>query len=182
MDLAVLLNFAPLVIGVMLAYHLIFKQKLPSESLGKIISYFVGIIIVFFAVSWLITTFLADWATDLLEAGTTSTEWQQFIDTSESVVDDVFTPPDNNVPPTATPQPAPVEVNTNPPLNPGTTAIEAAGNISYTVQPGDTLTTIARRYNTTVDAIVALNNLASPNQILVGQVLLIPQTAPQPQP
>lgn len=52
---------------------------------------------------------------------------------------------------------------------------------TYTVQPGDTLYSIARRYNTTVDAIRSLNNLSS-NVLSVGQVLRIPssnQNTPQ---
>jgi len=177
MDVSALLNFAPLIIGIFLAYHLIFKQKLPSENLGKIVSYFVGIVIVFFAVSWLITTFLAGWATELLQAGTTSTEWQLFIDASEGVVEDVFVPEENMQPTATTPsQPAQVVATPIPNTSPGTNLQEAEGApVSYTVQPGDTLIRIAQRYGTTVDKIVELNGLASPNQILVGQVLLIPQ-------
>ncbi len=45
--------------------------------------------------------------------------------------------------------------------------------ISYVVTSGDTLYAIARRYNTTVDAIKSLNNLTS-NILAVGQVLRIP--------
>lgn len=44
---------------------------------------------------------------------------------------------------------------------------------TYTVQNGDTLYSIARKYNTTVDAIKSLNNLTS-NTITVGQILKIP--------
>lgn len=40
--------------------------------------------------------------------------------------------------------------------------------------PGDTLFSIAQRYGTAVEAIVALNGLADPDDIEVGQVLLIP--------
>lgn len=46
----------------------------------------------------------------------------------------------------------------------------------YVVAPGDTLYTIARNYNTTVDAIVAANELPEPNHLLVGQALVIPIT------
>lgn len=46
--------------------------------------------------------------------------------------------------------------------------------IEYTVGRGDTLFSIAQRHGTTVAAIVALNGLADPDDIEVGQVLLIP--------
>lgn len=45
--------------------------------------------------------------------------------------------------------------------------------ITYTVKSGDTLSAIARRYGTTVAAIVAENNISNPNLIYVGQVLRI---------
>ena len=45
----------------------------------------------------------------------------------------------------------------------------------YTVQLGDTLYSIARKFNTTVDAIKATNNLSS-NTLTVGQLLKIPST------
>jgi lipoprotein-anchoring transpeptidase ErfK/SrfK len=45
--------------------------------------------------------------------------------------------------------------------------------VHYTVQPGDGVFAIARRYNTTVDAIVARNNLDNPNYVMSGQVLEI---------
>jgi spore germination protein len=44
----------------------------------------------------------------------------------------------------------------------------------HVVQRGDTLTAIARTYNATVDAIVAANELEAPNQLVVGQALVIP--------
>lgn len=47
---------------------------------------------------------------------------------------------------------------------------------SYTVVRGDTLGAIARRFNTTVQAIAQRNNIANPNLIFPGQVLIIPGT------
>lgn len=44
----------------------------------------------------------------------------------------------------------------------------------YIVQRGDTLSSIARRFDTTVDYLLTLNNLSNPNQIYVGQRLRIP--------
>jgi len=47
--------------------------------------------------------------------------------------------------------------------------------VTYTVQPGDTLYRIALRHSTTVSAIASANNIANPNLILPGQVLVIPR-------
>ena len=44
----------------------------------------------------------------------------------------------------------------------------------YTVQKGDTLYNIAKKYNTTVSKIIDLNYLKSPN-LSIGQVLRIPE-------
>ena len=48
-------------------------------------------------------------------------------------------------------------------------------NFTYTVVAGDSLWSISKRFNTTVDAIKRLNNLTS-DVILVGQKLLIPES------
>lgn len=45
----------------------------------------------------------------------------------------------------------------------------------HVIQPGDTLTGIASLYNTTIDALLQLNDLANPNIIAVGQVLRLPE-------
>ncbi len=47
--------------------------------------------------------------------------------------------------------------------------------IIYTVQPGDSLYSIARRYNTTPARLMADNALSSPSTLLVGQSLIILQ-------
>lgn len=46
----------------------------------------------------------------------------------------------------------------------------------YTVKKGDSLYTIARNYNTTIDKIKNLNNLTS-NNLSIGQILKIPTTS-----
>lgn len=46
--------------------------------------------------------------------------------------------------------------------------------IWHTVQPGETLSSIARRYGTTWQVIARANNVSNPNQIYVGQKLKIP--------
>ena len=46
---------------------------------------------------------------------------------------------------------------------------------THTVQAGETLTAIAQRYNVTVQAIVAANNIPNPDRVAVGTVLIIPE-------
>jgi len=58
---------------------------------------------------------------------------------------------------------------------PGSTGeAPSQGSNTYVVQPGDTLTSIAARYGTTVWAIVTANNLPNQNWLSVGQTLIIP--------
>lgn len=49
--------------------------------------------------------------------------------------------------------------------------------ISYRVQRGDTLTSVAKRFRTSPATIIFLNRLADPNHLTEGQTLLIPPPA-----
>ena len=44
----------------------------------------------------------------------------------------------------------------------------------HTIRPGDTLSALARKYNTSVDALAKANNLRDPNRIFAGQTLVVP--------
>jgi LysM repeat protein len=61
-------------------------------------------------------------------------------------------------PPSATPEPTPA----------------ADEPERYVIQAGDTLTSVAARYGSTVEAIVAANGLSDPNAVEVGQEIVIP--------
>lgn len=50
----------------------------------------------------------------------------------------------------------------------------------YTIMPGDTYFSLARRFGTTVDAIFAANPGVDPGRLLVGQQICIPVPAPPP--
>jgi len=50
----------------------------------------------------------------------------------------------------------------------------------YVVQPGDTLYLIAQRFGTTVAALQELNRFPNPDQLVVGQAILIPGPSPIP--
>lgn len=50
---------------------------------------------------------------------------------------------------------------------------------SHTVAPGDVLYTIAQHYGTTTQVLIELNALEDPNRIEVGQVIALPEPAPE---
>ncbi|MGW4897316.1 LysM peptidoglycan-binding domain-containing protein [Kitasatospora sp. NPDC004240] len=47
----------------------------------------------------------------------------------------------------------------------------------YTVRSGDTLTSIAKMFDTTIDQLVAWNNIPNPDLIKVGQRLIVARTS-----
>jgi LysM repeat protein len=85
--------------------------------------------------------------------------------------------PMTETPTTGTPTPTsttPAGQATN---TPTPTATVPAGQCTHTVQWGDTLYSIARRYGTTVSVLVSMNGIANPNFIYVGQTLSVPCAA-----
>jgi len=81
--------------------------------------------------------------------------------------------------PVPTMVPAAITRTPVPAVTPVPTAV-VPGVFEYTVQWGDTLYSLALRFGTTVDSIVALNGLANASFIQVGQVLKISGTASAP--
>ncbi len=77
--------------------------------------------------------------------------------------------------PTVTPSATWIFVTLTPPSTPTWTLTPSPTPryIVHVVQPGDTLFSLARRYNTSVEAIMSLNRLSNTN-IRVGQQLMIP--------
>jgi nucleoid-associated protein YgaU len=47
-------------------------------------------------------------------------------------------------------------------------------NGTYTVQPGDTLFSIATKFNVTIDALMQANSITDPTALQANQVLVIP--------
>ena len=62
-------------------------------------------------------------------------------------------------------------------------AAPAADEQVHVVRAGETLGQIAALYDTTVEALIAANDLANPNLIVTGQAIIIPDTEPiEPEP
>jgi LysM repeat protein len=75
-------------------------------------------------------------------------------------------PTDTPQPPTETPRPS------NTPLPSPTPT--PSGPITYVVEEGDSLSSIADQFQVTIDMLIAVNDLEDPNNIGVGTELIIP--------
>lgn len=202
MNLTRLLQFIPLIVGVFLAYHLIFKLQLPSKSIGAIVTYFIGIIIVILALTWILSTFLPDYANNLLSLGRDgSSGWGEFINGTTQVVEESIpgiTDGTQPVPNSGGSSPPTTVNNGNnstvivvTPLSPavpttdavvvdsnGVAIQDASGRTIHVVGEGDTLLSISRLYNVPLEDIRLANGIYT-DTILVGQEIIIPaQTQP----
>lgn len=80
------------------------------------------------------------------------------------------------VTPSVSPNPGEVTTPSSTPITPSEIqpGEPADGEVEYIVQPGDTLMSIAQRFDVTMDEIIEANNLTDPDRLDVGQVLIIP--------
>lgn len=104
-------------------------------------------------------------------------------ETVVSAVSPVPQTPGTEVQPTATEATPAVEPTaeatteataTPPPTSPPTSGGQQGQYVTHTVQRGETLSSIARKYGTTWQAIAQANNIANPSQIYAGQSLKVP--------
>ena len=75
--------------------------------------------------------------------------------------------------PSPSPSPTPTPVPETPAPTPAPTPVVTPQQ-TYTVARGDTLAEIAQRFGTSVSALQAANGIEDPDEIFVGQVLVIP--------
>lgn len=93
-------------------------------------------------------------------------------------------PPPANVPTS----PAVLEITPAPTLDIDATATAFANQLRpsptpvglYIVQDGDTLSSLAEEFNTTVEEIMATNDILEPESLQIGQELIIPSMLPTP--
>jgi LysM repeat protein len=180
MNFGALVPLIPLIVGLAWLGYLIFRKDLASQSLIKILTYFLGVIIIFLAVGWLIDFFLLSWANERLQNAENNSEWVELVNTTDDILDRSFVDPGTEGNPSSV-QVVPIVVTPTPSFGAPPVVITVvpnqAGPVSgrtYTVVAGDTLHKIAQTFGTTVDAIMIANNLTNPNLIYPGQVLVIP--------
>lgn len=180
MNFGALVPLIPLIAGLVWLGYLIFRKDLASRSLINILTYFLGVIIIFLAVGWVIDFFLLSWANERLQNAEGNSEWVELVNTTDQILDRSFVDPGTEGNPSSV-QVVPIVVTATPFYNAPPVVITTVPNQAapssgrtYTVMQGDTLSTIAPRFNTTVQAIMVANNLTNPNLIYPGQVLIIP--------
>ena len=188
MNLANLLIFIPLAIGVAWLFYLIFKQDLAAKSLGSILSYFLGVLIIVIVVGWLIDTMLPNWLNTRLQNAQTSVELREFVDSTTVLIEDSVTSGNSGT----VILPAPTAVVIFPEATPGagsgggtgvvaplpgTVGSTTSGDILvrgvHTVAGGETLSTIANAYGVSLESLRAANNRYT-DMIFVGEQLNIP--------
>jgi len=100
--------------------------------------------------------------------------------TPEPIVSPTLAPTEE---PTTAPSPestpVPLQTPAEQPTTPPTSAPVGA-EMTYVVQPGDTLFRIARRYGMRFEDLAYYNNIVNPHRIYVGQVIRIPDGATPP--
>jgi murein DD-endopeptidase MepM/ murein hydrolase activator NlpD len=71
--------------------------------------------------------------------------------------------------------PVPIALNITPTPNPSRFDLPPQGMQEHTVQSGDTLSSIAEKYGTTLESLLGVNQLINPNILSIGQIIQLPQ-------
>ena len=170
-----------IVFAIAWAFWLIFKLDLKDFKLGKLLAYFVGVILTLLVVLWVTSWFLPWWVVRLVQDTRKSATVQELQIAGAQLLKDIASTPSIVVTtaPVISPY-QPIVVTPTPtisPLNtPGASSIQSlplGGERTHTVQSGDTLYNISRRYGVTVDQLKQRNNLTG-DMIRVGQQLIVP--------
>ena len=85
-------------------------------------------------------------------------------------------PPPPVMPPKADKPTGTAKTGFKPPVPVGTTPgdLLKEGSISHVIAKGETLSHVAKKYGVSTKELIALNNLANPNKVSIGQKLMVP--------
>lgn len=174
MNLEKFIILALIIIGGVWAFWLIFKRDLMQNQVGKLLSYFMGVIVTLLIVMAMVAWFLPWWATQLIENTNESTYVKELQEASSTLWNDlgdgdvVVGEPDPGINVTPSPTISPL----SPQISQSQTS-PTCGTRIYTVAPKDTLYSLSNRYGTTVEALMKCNDLPN-NTIYIGQQLIVP--------
>lgn len=169
------------VLAVVWAFWLIFKEDLLSENIGKLFAYFVGVILTLLLVLWITTMFLPWWSVSLVRNTQDSEQMEVLQDVGRQLWNDAMSAPSTvsevTVEPTPVESPGTGVIPTPTPVpqsgESGAISGQSAGGTTHVVQSGETLFSLSQRYGVEMDAIRERNNLEGDN-IQIGQELIIP--------
>jgi LysM repeat protein len=88
------------------------------------------------------------------------------------VITATYPPPADTLAPATVPPVLPAQTLAAPTVDP--TRVANLAPLDYTIAPGDTLSAIAAEYGTSIDTLLALNDLPNPDTLFVGQTLKLP--------
>ncbi len=182
MDIMALLPAFLVVLGIVWAVWLIFKRDLLSQNIIKLLTYFLGVVITFIIIGWLVDTFLPQWTLQRLLTARSSGNvdaietigremWQEAIGQPGATQPIVITTP---IAPAPTTSPAPVPGSGDEVPVRSQSGTLGVGEQTYTVVRGDTLYRISNRFGVSIAAIQQRNGLGTSTNIQAGQVLIIP--------
>ncbi len=182
MNIMALLPAFLVLLGIVWAVWLIFKRDLLSQNIVKLLMYFLGVIITFVIIGWLVDTFLPQWTLQRLRTARDSNNveaietigremWQEAVGGTGTPQPIVITTPGAPAP-TLSPAPTPVAGEEVPARSQSATL--APGEQAYTVVKGDTLYRISNRFGVSIAAIQQRNGLGTSTNIQAGQPLIIP--------
>ncbi|MBN1890836.1 MAG: LysM peptidoglycan-binding domain-containing protein [Thermoflexales bacterium] len=175
MDTGLLLAFFLVVLGFIWGFWLIFKDKVKATQPMGVIMYFVGAVLAVLIASFVTVRVFPGIAVRFLDMADTS----QDVDTLGEKAGEIFQGTTGLPAATRTPvQPQPA-APVSPVASPGGQSLQSAATSvpgqEHTVQLGETLYSISRKYGVSVAALQAANNLANPDNIKAGQKLIIPK-------
>ncbi|HOT90635.1 MAG TPA: LysM peptidoglycan-binding domain-containing protein [Anaerolineae bacterium] len=162
-------------VAIVWAFWLIFKRDLMANNLGKLLTYFAGVILTLLIVLWITSRFLPWWAVRLINDTRQSATAKQLQDVSVDLFNQIVTNPGvvvTAVPVGPTPTPAASPIAT-PVTVPAQSLLPTGSERIHTVQSGETLYRISRYYGVDLQRLKQRNNLTS-DTIYPGQQLIIP--------
>lgn len=176
MNIEAIITLFLIVVGLVWGFWLIFKRDLMQNQLGKLLSYFVGVVVTLLLVMWLASQFLPWWAVKLVQNTQDSPNVKALTTVSTDLWNELGNPIIN-----LTPQPQqPPNTPPNPTISPisapaGSTSqtVPIGGSRTHVVKQGDNLYRLGLLYGTTIKAIQDLNHLDG-DKIVIGQTLIIP--------
>jgi hypothetical protein len=152
-----------ILIAIAWAFWLIFKSKLVGENLGKLLSYFAGVILALLIVLWITSRFLPWWAIRLVRDTQQSPNAQELQNVSADLINQIIAGPGVVLAtaPVVSPQ-QPIIVTPTPTTSP----ISTPGT-------GSILSLPLGGYGVTIEQLRQRNNIVG-DRIYIGQQLIIP--------